>query len=291
MSCAPSVSQSEGELQIARRTDIEPFRVNTIRNGQRDYYLFTFDNNPATPASQCWYFKDANRDADAYRSLSSAMRLVTKELDVQHLSRELQAQEQAANRMLEVTKALCTTAFATTSITGPTGAFIFLPCLAGAAHTTVFASKLSIPEGLIDGSRNPSSSISGADIINFVDLIRSLDGHTKSDPNANACWTAEKIFTPVRSTMQSQAAGAVSADQQCNVFRPKSASNGPLARKSGEFSDKILGWVGAHQSIRIYRAGDSQANSRMYGKVVGPSTEDGKAGWFDLQFLECVNSG
>ena len=301
LSCMNSACRND---PVGAQTQVSKASRNTFLHGKRDYYFYAYDNDPSTPETRCWYFKDAKSGTDQIEALSSAQRLVPKEVADERIKSVIRTWQHANTAMALVgtmtARTACTAAVAAAAT--PLGPVVIAGCVGftiwGVASTAMDAAKNSqSAQAVASVELGRDQKMDPEIILQIVDAVQ----NTSSVALGNSCWPANKIINKHKSLFTESGTGGdpsgsiasppASRMSFCRSYRAQRES---IPLFSGEFSDKVIGYVGQtsqsggrDKPITMWTAGSGKTTDRLYVKVQGPSTMDGLSGWAKFADISC----
>lgn len=277
---------------------------NTRFHGRRDYHFFTFDNDPSTPTTRCWYMRDADAGTPAIQAMSVAEMLVPREIDDSEVRDQLQDWNKGNAAMAMVNamtaKVACGSMLAAATPAGPVVVATCGLSVWGAWASAKAAAVNHAAAGAVGGNRqglgDGNVEMDPKVILDLAQAAKARAGRARG----NGCWRSNRIVARYRDILTNTGASGSQASTtapsngahaSCASYRAASAS---IPLYTGETSGGVVGYVGQQGKsngrdapIRLFKAGDSRGTLRVYVKVTGPSMLSGKAGWAKLSDLAC----
>lgn len=161
-------------------------------NGELDYYIFSFDNNPSTPGNRCWYYKEAPARSPAYDALSSAIRLNERELPDATLYRGF-AGWAAANTVMAILD-VPTAATCLGTLT-PMAPIAIAGC--GLAIFGLVSSMNDVKNNVAAGAKTASGEIDRKLSVSDFEVIQRLKeaiNNSKNSESGNKCWKSNQVM-------------------------------------------------------------------------------------------------
>lgn len=194
VSCAEAVRESD-QGQAAESKSVLKSGGTDEQGKNISYYLFSFDSNPATQSSRCWYYKEAPANMNPLRALSTAVMLTKRELPDSAIQAGFAIGATVNSGLAVLYAGLAAPACpATPTVVG--GFICFLSV--SAIYGSLGDAKTNIEAGVGARQASVDRKIVWNDQAKIL-RIKEAIVNSKSSQSGNNCWPSNKVIDFVRS--------------------------------------------------------------------------------------------